>query len=75
MIVAIEVKYCVIPTCILSIVLCKFHHEQEFYLIVLLLIDKYVKISFYYHIFLLSLAVCLRIKDNGKYLHNTAKVA
>ena len=44
-------------------------------LIVLLRIDKYLKIALYNIIFLLCLAINLRIKSDREPLYNTNKIA
>lgn len=60
--------------CTLSIIIHKFCYRQELCVIVLFSIDKGTKISFYYAILFLSLAIYLRIKYSKKLLLNTKKV-
>lgn len=56
--------------CILDIITHKFCYRWEPCLVMLLLIDKSTKISFYYDILPFSLALRLRMKYSSKFLLN-----
>lgn len=74
MILIIQRKFYVICTYIFGILVCKFSLEQDFCILVLLLINKNSKISFYYDILILSLAIYLRIKSKPKLLFYAKKI-
>lgn len=59
MIIAVELEKYMTNSHILSIIIYKFRNRQKSYPIVLLLIDKNIKINFYYTILSLSLVICL----------------
>lgn len=59
---------------ILSVVVREIYHWQEFYLVVLLLIDKNTQISFYCAILPIGLAGCLQIKSSRKLLLNIKEI-
>lgn len=54
-----EFKQCVANTYIFFIIIYKFHYKQELYLVILLLIDKYLEVSPYSAIPLLSSVIHL----------------
>lgn len=60
--------------CIFYTIIYKFDYNQEFNLVISLLINKYTKISFYYAILPLSLAVCLRVKSSEEFLLNVKEI-
>lgn len=53
----VELEGYVVGIYILCIVICEFGHEQKFCPVILLSIDKSIKISLYYDILPLGLAV------------------
>lgn len=66
MITIIKFKRCVADIIIFSMVICKLRYGYEFFLIVLLPIDKSMQISSYYTFLSLGLIVRQRIKYNEK---------
>lgn len=56
------------------VIVHKFGHKQEPCPIILLQIDEYTKISLYYTVLSLSLAICLWIKCSEELLLNIKKV-
>lgn len=53
-------------TCVFRIIIPKLGYRQEFYLIILFIIDKNLKVSLHNAILPLYLAVFLKIKNNGE---------
>ena len=51
---------------IFGIIVDKLCHGKKLYLIILLKVDKNLKIGFYYTILPLNLVVCLQIKSDRK---------
>lgn len=74
MITAIQFIRYIINFYIFIIIIHKFGHSQKFNLIILFKIDKNYNISFYLPIFLLYLAISLRIKDGKKVMLNFKKI-
>lgn len=70
----VELKNHVADTRILSIVIPKFCHAQDTYLIVLPNIDKSTQISFHCAILPLGLTSSLQMKANEKLLLNAKKL-
>ena len=62
-------------TCIFGIIISKLGYRQECNLIILLEIDKSLKISFYNTVLPLCLAICLRVKRGKEFPLNAEKVA
>ena len=75
MIFIIELKKYVASTGIFGIIIGKFCYKKKLYLIILLKVDKNLKISFYYTILPFNLVVYLRIKSGKKSLLNIKKIA
>lgn len=75
MIVVVELKKRMCSIHILSIVICKFSHGQEFCSVVLLSIDKNTQISLHYTVLSLDLTVYLRMKYSKELSFNAKKVA
>lgn len=75
MIAAIELERRMVNTCILSIFICKFSHEYELCLMILLLVNKSIKLNFYYVVWSVSLNVYLRMESSGELSSNAEKVA
>ena len=63
MVVTIKLKWDVIGASILGIVVGKFRHWQQSYLIILLSIDKYSEVYLHCTILLFYLAICLKVED------------
>ena len=68
MISAVKLKRHVTGASILSIIIGKLCHRQKSYLVILFKVDKGPKLGFHRAILPLSLAVRLRMKDNGEFL-------
>lgn len=60
---------------IFSIFICQFSHKQAFNSIVLLKIIKKFKVSFFYAILLLNIAIYLRIKGGKQLLFYAQDIA
>lgn len=75
MIAAVQLGKCVAGACIVDIVISKFSHGQEPSHIVLLKIDKDLKISLHSAVLPLCLIVYLRIKSDGELPFDAEKVA
>ena len=71
----VELKRRVLCTGIFCIIISKFCHWQKPRPVVLFVINKGSKISFYHAILLLHLAVSLRVEDGRESLFNAQKVA
>lgn len=69
----IQFKKHVANACVFYIIIYKLSHGQELYPVILLEVEKNLKIRFHYTILILGLAVWLQIKDNEKHLFNTKK--
>ena len=63
-----------IPLTNIFYIISKFRHRYNFYLVVLFVINKSSKVSFYYSIGVLSPAISLRLKRSKKLLFDTQKV-
>ena len=55
---------------IFYIIISKFYYSYELCLVFLFMINKNSKLSFYYTVLLLGLAIDLRIKSDKKYIFN-----
>lgn len=67
---AIEPKKYIAYTYIFSIIVYKFSHKQELYPVILLSINKNLKICYYFIVLSLSLLISLRVEDCKKLLFN-----
>ena len=75
MISAIELERCVAGAGILGIVVSKLRHGKKPCPIILLKVDKGLKVSFHRTILLLSLAVRLRVEGDGESLLDAEEIA
>lgn len=73
-IIVIEFKNCETDNYTLYIIVYKYGHKKEFYLVIMLIVDKNLEINLYYTILSLSLAIFLWVKDNRKFLLNTKEI-
>ena len=74
MISIIKFKKYIINICIFNIIINKFRYRQELCLVILLKINKGIKINFYYNILSIDLFIYLRIKYNKKFLFNIKEI-
>lgn len=74
-IIAIKLEQYIADIRILSIVIHKFCHKQEFCFIILFSIDKGTKINFHHAVLPFGLTVCLQMKGGRKFLLNAKKIA
>lgn len=74
-VVAIELERCIMSICILCIIVYKFCYEQESYLVILLSVDKNMRVRFHGTVLPFGLAIFLRIEDYRKLLLDVKKVA
>ena len=63
-----------VNTNIFGIIINKFYYKKKLYLIILFKVNKYLKISFYYTILSLDLAIYLWLKDDKRFLFNIKKI-
>ena len=75
MISTIEHKKYVASAGIFGIIISELYYKKKPCLIILLKVNKCSKITFYHIILLLSLAVCLQVKDSEESLFNTKERA
>ena len=75
MISAIKLKKRVADANILGIIISKLYRKKEPCSIILLKIDKSLKVGIYYAILLFNLIVCLWVKGNKKFPLNAKKIA
>ena len=52
-------------------IIYKFRYKKQFYLVILFIVNESSKINLYYTIFLLNLAISLRIESGRKSLFNS----
>lgn len=71
----VKLKRYIVEVCIFDIIISKLIYKQELNLIVLFFMEKSIKISLYYAILFLILAVHLQIENNRKFLLNIKKIA
>ena len=64
MIFAVKLKRYIANASILDIIVGKLYYRQKLYPVILLEDNKNSKVSFYYAILFLDLAICLRIKSD-----------
>ena len=64
MIYVVELKRYKAGTGIFGIIISKLCYRNKLYLIILFKVNKNSKLSFYYIVLPLNLAICLRIKSN-----------
>lgn len=74
-IVAVQLKGCVVGASIFCIIIDQFNYWKEFCPIVLLKVDKDLEIDFHYTVLPFSLAVNLRVKGSKKSLLNVQEGA
>lgn len=74
MIAAIQLKIGIVGAGIFSIVICKLSYWQEPDLIVLLKINKDLKIYFYYTILIFGLVINFRVKCSKKSVFDFKKI-
>ena len=67
MISVVEFKGCVANASIFGIIVSKLYYRNKLCLIILIKINKGLKVSFYYALSSFNLAVCLQIEDRRKF--------
>lgn len=75
MVVAVQFKKHVSNSCIFYIIIHKLNHWQEPCLVIMLKVDKNLKVHFYCAILMFGLTICLRMKGSWEPLFNVKKVA
>ena len=75
MISAIELKRCIANVGIFSIVVSELRYENKLCSIILLKVDKSLKVGFYYIILPLSLVVHLQVEDGNESLLDIEEIA
>ena len=74
MISAIELERCVAGAGIFGIVVSKFRHGKKSCPIILLEVDKNLEVGFHHTILPLSLAIHLRVEDDGESLLDAEEI-
>ena len=70
-----KLEKCMVSIGILGIVVGKLCYEKKLYSIILLKVDKGLKIGFHYTILLFGLTICLWIKNSKEFPLNAKKIA
>ena len=74
MIFVIELERFISSASVYCIIICKFGSKLKLSLVILFVIDKDFKISFFYIILPLSLAISPRLQSNERFQLNTKKI-
>lgn len=74
MIIIVKFERYVTSICIFFIIICKFYHRQKLCPVILFSVNKNPKISLYSAIFLLTLAISLRVKSSRQLLLDAKKI-